>query len=727
MHKELEKCEKALNEYLEVKKGIFPRFYFVSNAALLDILSNGNNPAKIMAHIGSVFDGIGNLELCHSTRQLDMLKNDPTVNPGPEEAANAMISKDREKVDFHVNFEMHGAVEVWLNELVSFMQETLRLILIESVADAAAWELDKPREEWVFAFPAQIGLVTSQIIWTEEVEGALENLEAGQEDALKKYGEVCSARLEGLIRLVQGQLSSSDRIKIITIITIDVHNRDVVVALVSKRVENNVDFKWQSQLRYLWFPEDKTVNIRICDYSTVYSFEYVGNCGRLVITPLTDRCYVTLTVALRLCLGGAPAGPAGTGKTETTKDLARGLGLPCYVFNCSDQMNYQTMGDIFKGLTQVGAWGCFDEFNRIEIEVLSVVASQVRTILDAISLLSIPANRLKEYQHLPAGTPPVKVGTFPFFGDTLSLVPTVGLFITMNPGYAGRTELPENLKALFRSCAMIRPDLVPIAENMLMAEGFVRATPLSVKFVTLYKLSSELLSKQHHYDWGLRAVKSVLCVAGILKRANPLLEEEAVMMRALRDFNTPKIPNNDIPIFLRLIADLFPGLDLPADLNEKLAKQCVEVCKAVGLQPEQAFVSKVLQFKEILDVRHSVMLLGPGGCGKTSVWKTLAGCHNLGKPKPVTMYDIVNPKSVTTDELYGYMTLTKDWRDGVLSIIMRNMSKNISPYSQNQSGKWVVLDGDIDSGRHHTLPPSLRFLMPNYSLDRKYEHSDGRQ
>src|SRR5690606_13960703 len=111
----------------------------------------------------------------------------------------------------------------------------------------------------------------------------------------------------------------------------------------------------------------------------------------------------------------------------------------------------------FKGLTQVGAWGCFDEFNRIEIEVLSVVASQVRCVLDAISYLSVPANRSHEYQTLPAGNPPVKVGTFNFFGDTISLVPTVGFFITMNPGYAGRTELPENLKALFRSCAMIRP------------------------------------------------------------------------------------------------------------------------------------------------------------------------------------------------------------------------------------------------------------------------------
>ena len=127
-------------------------------------------------------------------------------------------------------------------------------------------------------------------------------------------------------------------------------------------------------------------------------------------------------------------GPAGTGKTETTKDLARALALPCYVFNCSDQMNYQTMADIFRGLAQTGTWGCFDEFNRISIEVLSVIATQVKTIQDAIKRYAIVGNRDLEFQNVPAGLPPVKVGNLMFEGDIISLVPTCGFFITMNPG-----------------------------------------------------------------------------------------------------------------------------------------------------------------------------------------------------------------------------------------------------------------------------------------------------
>ena len=199
------------------------------------------------------------------------------------------------------------------------------------------------------------------------------------------------------------------------------------------------------------------------------------------------------------------------------------------------------MGKFFKGLAASGAWACFDEFNRIELEVLSVIAQQILTIQRAIIM---------------------GVAEFEFDGKMIKKGNNFGVFITMNPGYAGRTELPENLKVLFRSCAMIRPDLAPICENMLMAEGFVDARPLSVKFVTLYELSSDLLSPQIHYDWGLRSVKSVLRVAGSLKRQSPEQNEEPVLMRALRDFNTPKQPNSDMPIFLRLIQDLFPLLSL---------------------------------------------------------------------------------------------------------------------------------------------------------------------
>jgi len=269
----------------------------------------------------------------------------------------------------------------------------------------------------------------------------------------------------------------------LTLCTIDVHARDVCQKLLDERVDEASAFQWQSQLRYGVHEKTGKLLINVCDADIDYMYEYIGSPGCLVITPLTDRCVITLTQAQRLVLGGAPAGPAGTGKTETVKDLGRALGIQVYVFNCSDQMDYKAMGMTYKGLAQTGAWGCFDEFNRIPVSVLSVCSTQYKTVLDAIR------TRKKKFM---------------FEDVEISLRPSIMAFITMNPGYPGRAELPESLKALFRPVSMCVPDLQMICENMLMGEGFYMSKILARKFVILYKLCEDLLSKAPHYDWKLR-------------------------------------------------------------------------------------------------------------------------------------------------------------------------------------------------------------------------------
>lgn len=281
------------------------------------------------------FDNIARLTF----RRLDGETGD---RPGDAEAteelftrtAVGMHSKDGgEHVDFCGDFECEGPVEEWLNGLVTMMRDTLKNILGKAKFAADHWEIEKPRREWLFDYPAQIALTASQIIWTEEVDATFDAFEDGNEQAMKEYLKTVLARLESLIQLVLGKLNKRDRTKIITLITVDVHNRDVVQKLIDGRVQSSAAFAWQSQMRYEWRAEEQSCLVKVADATFDYSYEYVGNTGRLVITPLTDRCYITLTQALRLIMGGAPAGPAGTGKTETTKDLGRALGLPVYVFN----------------------------------------------------------------------------------------------------------------------------------------------------------------------------------------------------------------------------------------------------------------------------------------------------------------------------------------------------------------------------------------------------------
>ncbi len=162
-------------------------------------------------------------------------------------------------------------------------------------------------------------------------------------------------------------------------ITADVHNRDIVLNLIQNEVESLHDFNWQQQLKY-YLDENDICNIRQVNAQLDYGYEYLGATSRLIITPLTDKCWITITSAIAHHLGASPAGPAGTGKTESTKDLAKGLARVCIVFNCSDQITAQMMNKLFSGLAQQGAWACLDEFNRIDIEVLSVIAQQLFSI-----------------------------------------------------------------------------------------------------------------------------------------------------------------------------------------------------------------------------------------------------------------------------------------------------------------------------------------------------------
>jgi dynein heavy chain len=285
------------------------------------------------------------------------------------------------------------------------------------------------------------------------------------------------------------------------------------------------------------------------------------------------------------------------------------------------------------------------------------------------------------------------------------------------------------------------PDRELIMQNMLMSEGFVTAKALAQKFAALYASCEEVLAPEKQYDWGLRSIKSVLVVAGQLLRAEaaaaaatsaqaaaqqqpqqqqqqqqqqqPQARLEAdVLFRALRDFNVPKILARDLPVFLALLADLFPG-DAPERRRDARFEACIaEAAREMGLVPDDEFVLRVVQLSELLAIRHCVFLMGPAGCGRTEARAVLARALQRGVParpgvdppvandylrpnngRRVTVREI-DPKAVPTSELYGSVhPATREWRDGVLSSAMRDMAA--SP--PELGPQWLVLDGDLDA------------------------------
>jgi dynein heavy chain, axonemal len=328
----------SIQQNAETKRSEFPRFYFVSDSTLLEILSLGSDPAAVVPHFQSgLFDSLAGVRF----------------DPSDKHRIIEMFSREGERVPLIRPVDARGPVEVWLSRLVKGMQDTIRSN-IKAAASAAADPALKV-SDFVFSRPAQAALVGLQMRWTAETTAALEAAAREEKGALTKALRRADGTLRELVDCaLRDDLTTVQRTALETCITVYIHQKEATEGLVARRVRSVRDFEWLRQCRVTWREDRNSAIVSICDVDLEYSYEYLGVKERLVITPLTDVCYVALTQALGMHLGGAPAGPAGTGKTETTKDLGATLGKYVVVFNCSDQMDYKGMGKIFKGLAQVG-------------------------------------------------------------------------------------------------------------------------------------------------------------------------------------------------------------------------------------------------------------------------------------------------------------------------------------------------------------------------------------
>ena len=328
--------QKALGEYLEKQRSDFSRFYFLGDDDLLEIIGNAGEPGKVLGHIGKMFAGMASARLDMSEREdEDVIAR-----------LDAMLSKDGEIVplDKVVDVTAKLAVKEWLKKLETGMHTTLAKLLQGAVTDDASSSLDATSDEgkamfveWAMKFPAQVMILATLINWSMGVDAALHE-EVDCKTPLQEVLVGIEGKLQIMAQTVLLDLPSEARKKFEQLITELVHQRDVTRSLIDDMVSSPNDFRWLYHLRFSYNPSAldlaEKLQIGLSNANFFYGFEYLGIGERLVQTPLTDRCYLTLTQALHFRMGGNPFGPAGTGKTESVKALGSQLGRFVVVMNC---------------------------------------------------------------------------------------------------------------------------------------------------------------------------------------------------------------------------------------------------------------------------------------------------------------------------------------------------------------------------------------------------------
>ncbi|CAH8501365.1 unnamed protein product [Schistosoma guineensis] len=767
----LSKIQRSLGEYLERQRSSFPRFYFVGDEDLLEIIGNSKNVPRLQKHFKKMFAGVNSIKLNEDNTEILGLCS----KEGEEVTLVKPISiKDNPIINDWLTMlerEMRFSLATYLGHAIQELQTSGYLYGSNAHKLKTAQDIEKSGFlAWLDKYQAQLVVLASQVIWSEAVDNALNAMKGQSSSAQDSPLQKCLTSVEGMLTVLADCVLYEQppvrRQKLEHLIIEHVHQRDVIRNMIRSDVNSPRAFDWLSQMRFYFDPKQsdplRQVSIQMANAKFQYGFEYLGLNDRLVQTPLTDRCYLTMTQALEARLGGSPFGPAGTGKTESVKALGTQLGRFVLVFNCDETFDFHAMGRIFVGLCQVGAWGCFDEFNRLEERMLSAVSQQVQGIQETLrDMASSQKNSTKESV------------TVELLGKQVSVHPDMAIFITMNPGYAGRSNLPDNLKKLFRSLAMTQPDRQLIAQVMLYSQGFRTAEKLASKIVPFFQLCDEQLSAQSHYDFGLRALKSVLVSAGHVKRERirklkedilsrgetvnetsiaESLPEQEILIQSVMETMVPKLVAEDIPLLYSLLNDVFPGVHYSQSAMEKLRCELRRVCEEMYLVYDESgldnqngsdgavqlpggnsgaslWVQKVLQLYQITCIHHGLMMVGPSGSGKSTAWRVLLKA--LERVEGVEgVAHVIDPKSISKESLYGCLDPnTREWSDGLFTHILRKIIDSIRGESFKR--QWIIFDGDVDpewvenlnsvlddnklltlpNGERLSIPPNVRIMF----------------
>ncbi|RLU19225.1 hypothetical protein DMN91_007782 [Ooceraea biroi] len=649
-NEKLEKVSKDVKEYLNIKRLSFTRFFFLEDSEIQKILFESIDTAKRHALAKKCFAGMEGLKFNRSNCIQGIIGN-----YGEILRLNTFVAIDTECEEqwlIQLEREMRDAVRENILQYQPFVDKSLTYVPIDN-------------------FPSMAIVCGLQLYWTSSVEKCLTPPNTAM---LNSLFVTYTDWITSIINELTNNLTRGRRSLLTSLIIILLGHKEVISLLLEKNIAKQTDFEWIAQLKY--YCNDKIIEVSVFNVIIKYGYEYNFYQQNIVNTPLTDRCFRTILQAYRYHLYGSITGPTDTGKTETVRNLTMALAKPFYVINCDNSISYDCILKTFKGVVSCGAWICFKNFNKLKLELLSAIAQNLTQMMQAVS------SNLK---------------TVSFEGCNLDLDASGNICINISLEQSKHTDLPDNLKVLFRSVSMIAPDIYKIVEVGLFAGGFLHAKDLAAKLVVSYKLLTDHLRGKHYfYNLGASSLKTVIAAATSMKRNIPNENEYTLLLRSMIDVNIPQLCNTDVPIFQSIIRNVFPEPSMPPFDCSTILNALEKVCAKRFLTLHSVFKLKVIQIIELTYVRRGLILIGNPLAGKTEILHTLAETlsllHDQGdKIGAIVKLETILPGVMDNSALFGYSCDKSGiWKDGLCTSTFRRFAED------GTDRNWLVFDGDLD-------------------------------
>lgn len=701
---ELDECRHELDTIMMNLRIEFGRFYFVNDVELLTIIALDST----LVYTKEAATDIEKQSLISKlfNNAIDGFKvKDNKFIIGVKSPLNEVILIQGDAIPIKKKVSIYSTEIVRiLNECSRKLRKTLKTMLIRSLNEP----MSDNEIDW--SLPVQLMNLAEHIKFCRKVEISFDDQSL---DSLLGFYECRLRQLcKSSANVELENCTPLDELKKSAAISLTVQYISIITKLEINQVKSKDSWNWKKNVRYYYKSEsndEQGVEVEIANASFRYRFDYLPiqienaegkhkkTFKRLIGTQLTDKCILMASQSIcNFKLGANPYGPAGSGKTETIKALGHSLGCQVIVHNCTESNDSNSLEMLIFGLAHTGLWGCFDEFNRLSSSVLSTVSA-------ALELVQTNLRENKTTIELANGE------------QMMSIDKDCAFFVTLNPSdetkYRGRRKLPANLRNLFLPISMIRVEIDSIvSEKLLILSGKldgVSADDINYnlsevlfqsgrKFHLLIEWMKENLKETSgRCEWDLRFVISVLRrlkAKSIIQ--NRCLNVDTLLLESIQTELEPRLTKEEIELFHGGAAEVFNSSSNRLDQGYycSLDKLNTEIDRT-GMKYSSEIGRYVLNLQELLATRTGVMLLGPSGVGKSTIWRLSQRLKGNSEVKFVA----INPRACQKKELFGFVDPSKNkWVDGLFTLKVREAIKMLQSSTDLVEQFWIILDGPVD-------------------------------